>query len=299
VITVRTKGDLRGVLRDRRGGTVGLVPTMGALHEGHLSLLRRAREECDTVVVSVFVNPAQFRPGEDLSTYPRDEERDTRLAEDEGADVLYAPTAEEVYPPGFATMVEVGGLTEVLEGDPAHRGPEHFRGVTTVVAKLLITVGPDVAYFGQKDAQQALVVERLVRDLDIPVRIATLPTVRDPDGLALSSRNAHLAPEDRERALALRRALAAGEQAVAEGELTAPQVLSRAASVLHSAGVEPEYLELRSARDLAPADRVNGATLLAVAARVGRTRLIDNTVLRAPEPTDRPAPAAAREEHAR
>ena len=191
---------------------------MGYLHEGHLSLLRAARAECDLVVMSLFVNPTQFGPGEDLDRYPRDEERDLRLAAEAGVDFVYAPPVDEVYPEGFSTQVEVEGrLTEVLDGDPARRGPEHFRGVTTVVAKLFNMVGPDVAYFGQKDAQQAAVIRRMVRDLDFPVRIEVLPTVREADGLAMSSRNAYLGPEDRERAAralagaARRRARARGE----------------------------------------------------------------------------------------
>jgi len=280
VKTVRSVSDLRAVLRPVRGrGLVGLAPTMGAFHEGHLSLMRRAREDCATVVVSLFVNPAQFGTGEDLGAYPRDEQRDAALAAELGVDVLFAPPVEEVYPPGFDTAVSVGGLTDVLCGDPGRRGAEHFRGVATVVAKLLNMVGPDVAYFGQKDAQQALVIRKLVRDLDMPVRIEVLPTVREPDGLALSSRNAYLSPDERRRALALSRALAAAESEVEAGRCDAAAVLGAARRELDSAGVEPEYLELRSADDLSPAERVNGATLLAVAARVGRARLIDNAIL--------------------
>ena len=278
---IRTVDDLRAELRAERRAdrSIGLVPTMGSLHEGHLSLVRRAREECDVVVASLFVNPAQFGPGEDFAAYPRDEERDAELAAAEGVDVLFAPPGEEVYPDGFATTVSVGRLTEVLEGDSAGRGPDHFSGVATVVAKLLNMVQPDVAYFGQKDAQQALVIERLVRDLDIPVRVAVCPTVRDPDGLALSSRNAYLDPAERARATALSRALRAAEAQVSAGVLEAEPVLAAARAELRDAGVEPEYLELRSARDLSPVERVNGSTLLAVAARVGRARLIDNTIL--------------------
>ena len=278
---IRTVDDLRAELRAERRAdrSIGLVPTMGSLHEGHLSLVRRAREECDVVVASLFVNPAQFGPGEDFAAYPRDEERDAELAAAEGVDVLFAPPREEVYPDGFATTVSVGRLTEVLEGDSAGRGPDHFSGVATVVAKLLNMVQPDVAYFGQKDAQQALVIERLVRDLDIPVRVAVCPTVRDPDGLALSSRNAYLDPAERARATALSRALRAAEAQVSAGVLEAEPVLAAARAELRDAGVEPEYLELRSARDLSPVERVNGSTLLAVAARVGRARLIDNTIL--------------------
>jgi pantoate--beta-alanine ligase len=279
--TVRSVSDLRAALDpDRRvGRTIGLVPTMGALHEGHLALLRAAREQCDVVVMSLFVNPAQFAPGEDLQAYPRDEQRDAALAADEGVDVLFAPAVEEVYPPGFETIVSVGGVTEVLEGAPEHRGPTHFAGVTTVVTKLFNMVAPDVAYFGQKDAQQALVIRKLVGDLDIPVRIEICPTVRDPDGLALSSRNAYLSPAERERALGLSRALRAAEAAVAAGTLEADDVLAAAREQLDAHGVDPEYLELRSSNDLSPVERVNGSTLLAVAARVGRARLIDNTIL--------------------
>ena len=279
--TARTVAELRSLLAPERraGRTIGLVPTMGYFHEGHLSLMRRARSETDVVVVSLFVNPAQFGPGEDLEAYPRDEQRDERLAEAEGVDLLFAPPVEEVYPEGFATTVAVGDLTETLEGDEAQRGAEHFQGVTTVVTKLLNMAGPDVAYFGQKDAQQALVIRKLVRDLDIPVRIEVCPTIRDPDGLALSSRNAYLSPDERERALALNRALRAAEAAVASGTLDAAAVVKAARDELDRAGVQPDYLQLRSATDLSPVERVNGSTLLAVAARVGRARLIDNAIL--------------------
>jgi pantoate--beta-alanine ligase len=279
--TVRTVAELREALAsDRRAGrTIGLVPTMGALHEGHLALLRRAREQSDVVVMSLFVNPAQFGPSEDLGAYPRDEERDATLAVDEGVDLLFAPAVEEVYPPGFDTTVAVRGVADVLEGAPEHRGSGHFAGVTTVVTKLFNMVAPDVAYFGQKDAQQALVIRKLVRDLDIPVRIEICPTVRDPDGLALSSRNAYLSAAERERALGLSRALRAAEAAVAAGTVEADDVLAAAREQLDAHGIEPEYLELRSSTDLSPVERVNGSTLLAVAARVGRARLIDNTIL--------------------
>ena len=278
---VRTVPDLRAALAParREGRRIGLVPTMGAFHAGHLALMRAARSADDVVVVSLFVNPAQFARGEDLGSYPRDEERDLALAREQVVDILFAPDAAEVYPPGFSTVVEVRGLTDVLCGDPTRRGAEHFRGVTTVVAKLLNMVAPDAAYFGQKDAQQALVIRRLVRDLDFPVRVEVLPTERDSDGLALSSRNAYLSPTERERALSLSRALAAAEEAVAGGARDAGAVLARARAELDAAGVEPEYLELRSSEDLTPVERVNGSTLLAVAAHVGRARLIDNVVL--------------------
>ncbi len=281
VRAIRSRQDLRAALEQPRrdGLTIGLVPTMGCLHEGHLSLLRAARAECDVVVMSLFVNPAQFGPGEDLERYPRDEERDLRLAAEAGADLVYAPPVAEVYPEGFATTVEVGGeLTAVLDGDPHRRGLEHFRGVTTVVAKLFNSVGPDVAYFGQKDAQQAVVIRRMAADLDFPVRIEVLPTVREPDGLAMSSRNAYLDDEARERAVALSRALRAAERATREESLQAG--LDAARRELASAGIEPEYLEARDAERLQPATALNGRpVLLAVAARVGGARLIDNVLI--------------------
>ncbi len=278
---LRAKAALRAELDGprRQGRTIGLVPTMGCLHEGHLSLLRAARAECDLVVMSLFVNPAQFGPGEDLDRYPRDEERDLRLAAEAGADLVYAPPVEEVYPDGFAAAVEVGGeLTAVLDGDPARRGPAHFRGVTTVVAKLFNSVGPDVAYFGQKDAQQAVVIRRMARDLDFPVRIEVLPTVREPDGLAMSSRNAYLGAADRERAVALSRALEAAERGALEGSLQVG--LDAARAELAAAGIEPEYLEARDAESLRPVAALNGRpVLVAVAAKVGGARLIDNVLI--------------------
>jgi pantoate--beta-alanine ligase len=278
---VRSRQELRDALarswRDR--ATIGLVPTMGYLHDGHLSLLRAARAECDLVVMSLFVNPSQFGPGEDLERYPRDEERDLRLAAEAGADLVYAPPVDEIYPEGFATAVEVGGgLTDVLDGDPARRGPEHFRGVTTVVAKLFNSVDPDVAYFGQKDAQQAVVIQRMVSDLDFPVRIAVMPTVREPDGLALSSRNAYLDAEARERAAALSRALGAAERTARADSLAAG--LDAARRELAAAGIEPEYLEARDAERLRPVAELDGRpVLIAVAARVGGARLIDNVLI--------------------
>jgi pantoate--beta-alanine ligase len=228
-------------------GEIGLVPTMGALHDGHLALLSAAREENEVVVATVFVNPAQFAEGEDLAAYPRDEEHDLRLAEEAGVDVLFAPDADEVYPPGFQTWVEVEQLGSILEG--THR-PGHFRGVATVCLKLFNAVRPRRAYFGQKDAQQAAVITRMIRDLVLPVEIRVLPTVRDADGLALSSRNAYLSPEERERALALPKALAARDRSLLDG-------------------LEVDYFE---EADFEP-------RVLAAAVRVGSTRLIDNVVL--------------------
>jgi pantoate--beta-alanine ligase len=293
VRVVETKAKLRETLEAprREGRTIGLVPTMGFLHAGHVSLLDAARSECDVVVMSLFVNPAQFGPGEDLDRYPRDRERDEKLAREAGVDLLYAPDAGEVYPEGFATTVEVGGLTEVLCGDPDGRGPEHFRGVTTVVAKLLNAVGPDVAYFGQKDAQQAIVIRRMARDLDFPVRIEVRPTVREPDGLALSSRNAYLDPADRRRAPALHAALASAEAAAAQGTST-ETALAAARAVLAEAGIEPEYIEARDAERLEPIETFNGRpVLVAVAARVGGARLIDNVIIE-------PRPAAGKPQDA-
>jgi pantoate--beta-alanine ligase len=276
VKVIRTVAELRAALAVAPR-PVGLVPTMGFFHDGHLSLMRAARDDNATVVVSLFVNPAQFGPNEDLEAYPRDEGRDLALAEHEGVDIVFAPSVEEVYPDGFDTSVEVGGLTEPLDG--AAR-PGHFKGVTTIVTKLFNMAGPDVAYFGQKDAQQALVIQKLVRDLDMPVRVEVCPTIREPDGLALSSRNAYLSPEERQHAVALSRALRAAERTVDAGNLDAAAVIAAARQELDEAGIEPEYLELRKATDLTPAERVNGSTLLAVAARVGRARLIDNTMLK-------------------
>jgi pantoate--beta-alanine ligase len=278
---IRTKRELRSALQAARraGRTIGLVPTMGFLHEGHLSLIRAARAECDLVVMSLFVNPTQFGPDDDLDRYPRDEERDLRLAGEAGADLVFAPPVDEVYAAGASTAVEVGGsLAGVLDGDPGRRGPEHFRGVTTVVAKLFNIVGPDVAYFGQKDAQQAVVIRRMVRDLDFPVRIEVMPTVREPDGLAMSSRNAYLEPAERERATALSRALAAAERSARAGSLA--EGLAAARAELAAAGIEPEYIEARDAETLEPVDRLGDRpVLVAVAARVGGARLIDNVLI--------------------
>jgi pantoate--beta-alanine ligase len=277
---VRAKDELSAALAGarREGRSIGLVPTMGYLHEGHLSLLRAARAECDVVVMSLFVNPAQFGPGEDLERYPRDEDRDAALAAEAGVDLVYAPPVEEVYPEGFSTAVEVSDLTEVLCGDPARRGPGHFRGVTTVVAKLFNSVDPDVAYFGQKDAQQLAAIRRMVRDLDFGVRIEALPIVREPDGLAMSSRNAYLEPAERERATALFGALRTVDRGARAGSLAAGIEAGR--RELAAAGIEPEYLEARDPDDLTPvAELGDRPVLVAVAARVGGARLIDNVTI--------------------
>jgi pantoate--beta-alanine ligase len=249
---VRTTQELRLALRR---GRRGLVPTMGSFHEGHLSLMRAARAECEQVVVSLFVNPAQFGAGEDLERYPRDEERDARLAEEVGVDVLFVPSAEQMYPDGFATWVDVD-----VSGGEADARPGHFRGVATVCLKLFNLVQPDVAFFGQKDAQQAAVLRRMVGDLNLAVHLRVLPTVRDADGLALSSRNAYLSRAEREQALLLPRALAAAR--------SADDPVAAARGALN--GLEPEYVEVIDLGD---------AKVLAAAARVGSTRLIDNVVL--------------------
>ena len=289
--TVRTVAELRRAVAAARQAElpVGLVPTMGYLHDGHLSLVRRAADECGFVVVSLFVNPAQFAPGEDFERYPRDEARDASLAAAAGADLLFAPSTDEVYPDGFATTVSVSGLSRVLCGAPASRGASHFDGVATVVVKLLGMCTPDVAYFGQKDYQQSLVIRQVVRDLDIPVRIEVCPTVRDADGLALSSRNAYLSPPDRERALSLNRALTAAERVASAGGSVA-DLLAAARAELDAAGVEPEYLEVLAADDLAAA-RPGGRAVVAVAAQIGPARLIDNALIELP--VHEPEPAVA------
>jgi pantoate--beta-alanine ligase len=255
--TVRSIRALRAELGSTR--QVGLVPTMGAFHDGHLSLFRAAREECDVVVVSLFVNPTQFGAGEDLDRYPRDEERDARLAEEAGIDFLFAPAVAELYPEGFGTWVDV----EETGAEGATR-PDHFRGVATVCLKLFNIIRPDVAYFGQKDGRQAAVLRRMIRDLDLELELRVLPTVRDVDGLALSSRNAYLSSQERSRALALPRALEAGRSAHAQGS----DPVSAVKAALN--GLEPDYIELFD---------LDGVTILAAAARIGSTRLIDNIVL--------------------
>jgi pantoate--beta-alanine ligase len=278
--TARTVDDLREALAParREGATIGLVATMGALHDGHLSLIARARAECDVVVVSLFVNPAQFDEGDDLRSYPRRERDDAALAARAGADVMFAPSAEEVYPPGFATAVEVLGVGDRLEG--AARGAGHFRGVSTVVTKLLGMSMPDVAYFGQKDAQQVAVIRRLVADLNMAVRIQVCPTVRDADGLAMSSRNARLSAAERSQALALVEALQAGARRAGGGERSARALLGAARDAMSARGVEPEYVELVDPETFQPCEELEREALLVLAARIGRTRLIDNAALR-------------------
>lgn len=257
-------------------GRVGLVPTMGAFHEGHLSLVRAARAACDLVVVWLFVNPTQFNEAADLAAYPRDEERDAALAAACGADILFAPTVEEVYPAGYATTVTVAGIADVLEG--AQR-PGHFAGVATVVAKMFNMVGPDVAFFGAKDAQQVAVVRRMVADLDLPVEIEVLPTVREPDGLAMSSRNVRLGPDDRRRAAALHRGLSTARDAVAAGLRDPVAVAAVVERVLAGEGLTAEYIAVVDPGSFAPVTSVDRPALVALAVRVGPVRLIDNMVV--------------------
>ena len=274
--TVTTLPDLRSTRR-ALDGTVGLVPTMGFLHEGHLSLIRRAREECDHVAVSIFVNPTQFGPSEDLAKYPRDLDRDMELIEPY-TDLLWAPTAEIIYPQGFQTWVEVESMTRPLEG--AMR-PGHFRGVTTVVAKLFNAFQPDRAYFGQKDAQQAAVIRQMVRDLNFPLEVVVCPIVREPDGLAMSSRNVYLDPEQRKAATVLYRALSAAKEAYLNGERNADQLRQVMKDVLASEPLaQMQYVSCADYDTLEELEIVSGKTLLSMAVFVGKTRLIDNFVLK-------------------
>lgn len=287
MLTVRTVGDLRAALaaERRKGRRIGLVPTMGALHEGHLSLISRARAQCDVVAVTLFVNPAQFNERDDLDRYPRGEDRDAQLASNAGADLLFAPAVEEVYPPGFATAVEVLGLTDRLEG--AARGAAHFRGVTTVVAKLLGMAQPDVLYLGQKDAQQALVLRRMIQDLNLAVEVEVCPTVREPDGLARSSRNALLDPDARERARALPAALRAAAELLGAGERSPRRLVQAARAELTGAGLDVDYVELVDPATLEPLTApLERPALLVLAARVGGVRLIDNASLDPAAPGD-------------
>lgn len=276
------------------GRSIGLVPTMGALHEGHLSLIDRSVAENGCTVVTIFVNPTQFRPGEDLDSYPRQLEIDLALASERGADFVFAPPVEEVYPDGFATKIATSGITETLCGAPEHRGHQHFDGVTTVVAKLFNIVQADRAYFGQKDAQQVAVIRRMATDLNFRTEVIACPTVREADGLALSSRNAYLSAEERVRALALVAALRRVAAEHADGE-TSPDALREAAFAELAPTDSVEYFELVDPDTLAPVATINCPVLAVVAARVGQTRLIDNMLIASPShsQTPHPTPAAA------
>jgi pantoate--beta-alanine ligase len=259
------------------GKKLGLVPTMGALHEGHLSLVRLAKQQCDAVAVSIFVNPKQFGPNEDFAKYPRAFERDQRMLEAEGVDLLFAPPVEEMYPLGSTTFVNVDGLSERLDGVSR---PGHFRGVTTVVSKLFHIVEPNKAFFGQKDAAQVAIINRMVRDLDLPLEIVVGPIVREPDGLAMSSRNAYLTPSERKQALVLSRALRAVEAQVDKRETNTNRLVNVAKQTFaEEPGVRVDYIAVVDHDTLNPIDDVRTGALIAVAAYVGRTRLIDNVVV--------------------
>ncbi len=277
----RTIEEIRTSLVDarRREQRIALVPTMGALHDGHLSLVRAAKAQADAVVVSIFVNPAQFGPNEDFTKYPRTFEHDCELLAKEGADFIFAPSPEEMYPAGAVTYVEVKGISEKLDG---RSRPGHFRGVTTVVSKLFHIIEPDLAFFGQKDAAQVAVIRRMGRDLNFPVEIAVFPIIREPDGLAMSSRNVYLSPQERQQALVLSRTLSAMSQAFRAGERRASQLIDAGRHVLSAEpSVRLDYLEVVDPDSLDPVTTINETALVAVAAHVGSTRLIDNVVLSA------------------
>jgi pantoate--beta-alanine ligase len=271
--------EARAACREARtsGQRLGLVPTMGALHEGHLSLVRAAKAQCDAVAVSIFVNPTQFGPAEDLSKYPRQFARDCRLLEEEGAEILFAPSVEEIYPGGAVTWVLVDGMSEKLDG---RSRPGHFRGVTTIVSKLFHIIEPEAAFFGQKDAAQLAVIRRMVEALNFPVEIVACPIVREPDGLAMSSRNAYLNREERSRALVLQRSLQEARRQFSAGERSAAKLISAAKDVFaREPGIVLDYFEIVDPDTLDPVERISQRTLVAVAAYVGATRLIDNVVL--------------------
>lgn len=275
---VRTIADLRETLHPLRSGLVGFVPTMGALHEGHLSLVYAARETCNTVVMSIFVNPTQFNDPADLAAYTRDESRDLELASTAGVDIVFMPEVEEMYPEGFSTVVHVSGpLTTVLEG--ASRGTKHFDGMATIVTKLFNAVMPDRAYFGAKDAQQSVVVRQLIRDLGLPIELVVCPTSRDADGLARSSRNARLSPEERERALTIPAVLLGIRDAWRSGVRDVASLHDNGLAQLKNAGIVPEYLAFVDPIRLEAVETVTPPTLVLIAAKVGATRLIDNVLL--------------------
>jgi pantoate--beta-alanine ligase len=279
-LSVITRGQkLREVLLPVRssGRTVGLVPTMGALHEGHLSLLDAARAECDVTVVTIFVNPTQFGPEEDFRRYPRDLERDLAMLRERGCDLVFAPSAEEMYRPDHATSIDVGPIGRVLEGEFR---PTHFRGVATVVLKMFLLVPADRAYFGRKDYQQTIVVRQLVADLNVPIDVRVCPIVRDADGLAMSSRNAYLSEAERQRALALPRSLRVAEELVASGDREVVSIRQRMQREYDLVGgIEVQYIAFVADGTVNPVERIDGPTTIAIAARVGKTRLIDNTLV--------------------
>jgi len=279
VYVVTTVNEIRKIIKQKRqeGKTVGLVPTMGYFHQGHLSLMEQAREHTDFVVVSLFVNPTQFGPGEDFETYPRDLEKDKKMAEGEKVDVIFAPSAEEMYPKEFSTSVIVERLTEGLCG---RRRPGHFQGVTTVVSKLFNSVMPDKAFFGQKDGQQFLVIKRMVEDLNIPVEMVAVSTVREKDGLAMSSRNSYLDAEQRKAAVILYRSLCRASESIKDGERDADNIIAEIQQVLKSEPLaKVEYVEIRDRVSLSEMREIKGKIIIALAVRIGQTRLIDNFML--------------------
>lgn len=279
MLTLRTKNEIRRYVGEIRlaGRRIGFVPTMGALHEGHRSLIRRARGTCQEVVVSIFVNPTQFAPGEDYVRYPRPEGADLAACREEGVNAVFMPSVEEVYPEGSLTTVSVARLSEPLCG-PLR--PGHFTGVTTVVAKLFNMVQPDAAYFGQKDAQQAVIIRRMVRDLFWPIEIVVCPIVRESDGLAMSSRNAYLSPEQRVQARCLSRALFEARDSIQTGRRDTTQLTSKMRHQIEAAGpCSIDYIEILDADNLTPKPKVAGRCLIALAVRIGHTRLIDNIVV--------------------
>lgn len=277
----QTVGQTREVLKKERelGRSIGFVPTMGYFHEGHLSLMRQARSQCDIVVISIFVNPTQFGPAEDYASYPRDIERDKKMAEEVGVDYAFIPPLEEIYPQGYSTYVNLEG--SLTEGLCAAGRPEHFRGVATVVTKLFNIVQPDRAYFGQKDAQQAIVIRQMVKDLNMPIEIIVCPIVREDDGLAMSSRNIYLSKEERKAALVLSRSLKKAEEMIAQEERSAKAVREKVERMI---GEEPlanlEYVAVCNTANLQEVDRIEGEVLIALAARFGKARLIDNTIVK-------------------
>ncbi|HOV26775.1 MAG TPA: pantoate--beta-alanine ligase [Pseudobacteroides sp.] len=271
--------DLKAIIRSQKssGKTIGLVPTMGYLHDGHLSLVKASRDENDFTIMSIFVNPTQFGPNEDFDSYPRDMERDTKLAEAAGVDVIFAPSKDEMYPDGYKTYVEVEDITNVLCGKSR---PGHFRGVTTVVAKLFNIVEPDKAYFGQKDAQQVIVLRKMVKDLNMNLEIVTCPIVRESDGLAMSSRNTYLSPEERSGALVLSQSLFEAEKIIKDGERDAAKIIGYIKNRISQVEIaEIDYVEITDIDDLKSVEHIAGKVLIALAVRFGRTRLIDNVIV--------------------
>ncbi len=270
--------EARKALKERQGETKGLVPTMGAFHEGHLSLIRQARQDCSLVVVSIFVNPTQFGAGEDYQTYPRDIERDKKLAEEEGVDLIFAPTREEMYSPTYHTFAEVEGLSEKLCGK-SRTG--HFRGVTTVVLKLFNIIKPDIAYFGQKDYQQAVIIKKMVSDLDLDIKIKLVPVIRENDGLAMSSRNAYLSKEEREAAGILYKSLTKAQGLLSKGEKNTAKIIDAIRKLLNSEALARiDYASVVDPGSLEEIDTVKDRALVALAVRIGNTRLIDNIIFR-------------------